>query len=152
MVAQPIGTKKAVPGPRPTGPKAVGQAKKPAVGIAQTKKVPYKKPTPVGAKKATTPATATKKPVGAFKAPAVKKPLGPQPIGAKKAIPPTPKNVQTPQNKSWLTKTLGAASSGIGSATSAAASGIGNAAGAVVTAAGNGVAGAGKGAGARYVL
>ena len=148
MVAQPIGTKKAVAGPKPTGPKAVGPAKKPSIA-AQTKTVPYKKPTPIGAKKAPPPTTAAKKPVGA---PAVKKPVGSQPIGAKKAVPPTPKNVQAPQNKSWLTKTIGAASSGISSATSAAASGIGNAAGAVVTAAGNGVAGAGKGAGARYVL
>ena len=145
MVAQP---KKAVAGPKPTGPKAVGPAKKPSIA-AQTKTVPYKKPTPIGAKKAPPPTTAAKKPVGA---PAVKKPVGSQPIGAKKAVPPTPKNVQAPQNKSWLTKTIGAASSGISSATSAAASGIGNAAGAVVTAAGNGVAGAGKGAGARYVL
>lgn len=148
MVAQPIGTKKSVAGPKPTGPKAVGAAKKPV--SAQTKTVPYKKPAAAPVKKPYTPPTATKKPVGA---PAVKKPIGSQPLGAKKAVPPTPKNVvQAPQNKSWLTKTLGAASSGISSATSAAAAGVGNAAGAVVTAAGNGVAGAGKGAGARCVF
>lgn len=150
MVAQPIGTKKAIAGPKPTGPKTLGPAKKP-ITHAQTKTVPYKKPAVAPVRKAAvTPTVAAKKPVGA---PAVKKPVGSQPLGAKKAVPPAPKNLakQAPQNKSWLTKTIGAASSGISSATSAAASGIGNAAGAVVTAAGNGVAGAGKGAGARYV-
>lgn len=130
------------------GPKAVGAVKKP-VTHAQTKTVPYKKPAAAPLKKPITPSTAVKKPVGA---PAIKKPVGSQPIGAKKAVPPAPKNVAKPQNKSWLTKTIGAASSGISSATSAAASGVGNAAGAVVSAAGNGVAGAGKGAGARCVV
>lgn len=142
MVAQPIGTKKSIAGPKPTGPKAVGPAKKPI--SAQTKTVPYKKPATAPAKKPIMPAA--KKAVAPA---AAKRPVGAQPIGTKKAIPPPPKNVQVPQNKNWLTKTIGAASSGIGSATSAAAAGIGNAAGAVVSAAGNGVAGAGKGAGAR---
>lgn len=44
-----------------------------------------------------------------------------------------------PQQKSWLART-----------TNAATAGIGNFAGGIVQAAGNGVAGAGKGAGARY--
>lgn len=145
MVAQPIGTKKPIAGPKPTGPKAVGPAKKPVA--AQTKTVPYKKPAATPVKKPIMPAA--KKPLAP--AAAAKRPIGAQPMGTKKAIPPPPKNVAKPENKSWLTKTIGAASSGISGATSAAASGVGNAAGAVVSAAGNGVAGAGKGAGARYV-
>merc|ERR1712032_1526640 len=54
--------------------------------------------------------------------------------------PPKPPPKQPPQQQSWITRT-----------TSAAAAGVGNFAGAIVTAAGNGVAGAGKGAGSRYV-
>ena len=103
------------------GPKAVGAAKKP-IAHAQTKTVPYKKPAAGPVKKPITPSTVARKPASA---PAIKKPVGSQPIGAKKAVPPAPKNVakQAPQNKSWLTKTIGAASSGISSATSAAAVG-----------------------------
>jgi len=43
-------------------------------------------------------------------------------------------------NDSWLTRT-----------TNAATAGVGNLAGGIVTAVGNGVAGAGRGAGSRYV-
>ncbi|KAF1840374.1 uncharacterized protein K460DRAFT_389921 [Cucurbitaria berberidis CBS 394.84] len=116
MVSQPIGTKK-VP---------VTSAAKKTHGKAPTNTTraiqPAKKPIPAPYK----PTTALQK-----------KPT--TTVGQKKPLPapaPAPAKKNPPQQKSWLSKGIGAA-----------ASGVGNAAGAVVTAAGNGVAGAGKGAG-----
>jgi outer membrane biosynthesis protein TonB len=106
-----------------TGSKATPPAKKPTTS-AQTKTVPYKKPAVAPAKKPA--AVPAKKPVNA---------------PAKKPAPAAAPAKKPPQQKSWLTRY-----------TNAAASGVGNFGGAIVTAAGNGVAGAGKGAGSRYVL
>jgi hypothetical protein len=93
-------------------------------------------------------ATTPKKPVTNI---APKKPV--TAVGQKKPVPaPAKKAIQQPQQQGWINKGLSAASSGIGSAVGAATTGIGNAAGAVVTATGSGIAGAGRGAGARYIL
>lgn len=122
MVPQPIGTKKV---PVTAAKKhAVAPAKKAPITTTKVVQPTKKKPVPPPYKP--TPATPQKKPVTTL---AQKKPL------------PTPAKPAAPQQQSWLTRGISAASSGIG-----------NAAGAVVTAAGNGVAGAGKGAGSSYVL
>lgn len=105
-----------------------------------TKKTPVGAPKAIPPPKKSTALTQTK--TVPYKKPAVtpaKKPIN---TIAKK---PTKKPAaapakKSPQQQSWLTRT-----------TNAAATGVGNFGGAIVTAAGNGVAGAGKGAGARYV-
>jgi len=133
MVAQPIGTKKAIPG---SGAPKKAPIKKAPVSSTTAKKPAAKKPT-------TTTTTASYKPP-------TKKPI-PSPSSYKpptttsKKPPPTP-----PAQQSWLTRGISGATSAVSNATSAAASGVGSMAGAAITAAGNGVAGAGKGAGNRY--
>jgi len=145
MVAQPIGTKKTP---------VTSTAKKTAVK-AQSRNTAVKAPAVQAPKKPVNVAMQKKQAITAPKKPVTntlpKKTT--TAIGQKKPLPPPTKNVprQPQQQQGWLNKGLSAASSGIGSAVSAATSGIGNAAGAVVTAAGSGVAGAGRGAGARYL-
>lgn len=137
MVAQPIGSKKAVPSST-TRKSTATPVKRPAVNV---------KKTPVKAPVANTPLK--KKPVTAVGA---KKPLPPV-SNYKKPATQAQKKIQSqghiavPQQQGYIGRALSGATSAISSATSYAATGIGNFSGAVVSAAGNGVAGAGKGAG-----
>jgi hypothetical protein len=117
-------------------PQPIGTKKTPVTG---TKKTPVTGPkaTPP-AKKPTTSAQTKTVP---YKKPAAAPAKKPGNALAKKPAPAAAPAKKPPQQQSWLTRY-----------TNAAASGVGNFGGAIVTAAGNGVAGAGKGAGSRYVL
>lgn len=110
----------------------------PKPGPTPVKKTPVKPQTKAPVKKA--PVANAKPALPKTGAPAKKPVPKPAPKTQSKPLPKVNPPKQPPQQQGWLSKIGSQAASGIGSFT-----------GAIVTAAGNGVAGAGKGAGARYV-